>query len=156
MSVPVRRSDEQYSSEGASLFRWDPFEELDRLNRQLSSYLDSFRRLPSVFGEAFVPVADVEETDDTYVVEIELPGVKREDIKVEITGRRVSVDGERKEKERTGVLRRRERTVGRFHYEVTLPGEVDEGKAEARLDEGVLQIRLPKPESVKPRRIEIR
>lgn len=64
--------------------------------------------------------------------------------------------GERKEKERVGILRRRERTVGRFHHAVTLLGDVDEDGVEAHLDEGVLNLRLPKPESERPRRIEIR
>jgi HSP20 family protein len=54
-----------------------------------------------------------------------------------------------------GILRRRERTVGRLSYEVTLPGDVDEDGVEAHLDEGVLTVRLPKPERERPRRIEI-
>jgi HSP20 family protein len=82
--------------------------------------------------------------------------VKREDIDIEIAGRRVSVRGERKEKERVGILRRRERTIGRFFYEVTLPGNIDEDGVEAHLNEGVLTVRLPKPEHERPRRIEIR
>nr|MDP9006611.1 Hsp20/alpha crystallin family protein [Actinomycetota bacterium] len=70
-------------------------------------------------------------------------------------GRRVAVRGERKEKERVGILRRRDRTIGRFSYEVTLPGDVQEDGVEAHLDEGVLTLRLPKPERERPRRIEI-
>jgi HSP20 family protein len=153
MAVPtIRRNGEH----GAEVARWDPFQELDRLNGQLSSFLDGFRRLPDLVGDAFTPLADVEETSDAYLVEIELPGVKRDDIDIEIAGRRVTVHGERKEKQRVGILRRRERTTGRFHYEVTLPAEVDEDHVEAHLNEGVLTVRLPKPESQRPRRIEIR
>ncbi len=152
MALPVRRGGDDRSA----VARWDPFDELDRLNRQLSSYLESFRQLPNLLGDAFTPLADVEETDDAYKVEIELPGVKRDDIDIEVAGRRVTVHGERKEKERVGILRRRERTVGRFHYEVTLPGHVDEDGVEGHLDDGVLTVRLPKPESERPRRIEIR
>jgi len=55
-----------------------------------------------------------------------------------------------------GILRRRERVIGRFHYEVTLPGDVDEAGVEADLDEGVLTVRAPKPERDRPRRIEVR
>ena len=154
MALPIRRNHEEEASHDVA--RWAPFAELDRLNRQLSGYLDSWRRLPGLLGEAFTPLADVEETSDAYVVEIELPGVKNEDLDIEIAGRRLTVSGERKEKERLGILRRRERVVGRFHYEVTLPGSVDEEQVEAHLDEGVLVIKLAKPESERPRRIEVR
>lgn len=152
MALPVRRT----RDDRAEVARWDPFNELDRLNRQLTSYLESFRSLPNLLDAAFTPLADVEETDDAYVVEIELPGVNPDDVDIEISGRRVSVQGERKEKERVGILRRRERTVGRFRYEVTLAGDVNEDGVEAHLDDGVLTVRLPKPESQRPRRIEIR
>ena len=152
MALPVRRGDE----ERAELGRPDPFRELDRINRQLASFLDSWRQVPDLLGEGFTPLADVEETPEEYRVEIELPGVKHDDLDIEVAGRRVSVRGERKEKERVGILRRRERTVGRFSYEVTLPGDVDEEGVEAQLDEGVLTVRLPKPESERPRRIQVR
>ena len=102
------------------------------------------------------PLADLEETDDAYVVEVELPGVKREDINVEVIGRRLTVTGERKERERTGILRRSTRTVGRFEHEVLLPGEVDEEGVEATLDEGVLSIRVPKSERERPKRIAVK
>jgi HSP20 family protein len=157
MTLPIRRTrDERPVPAEPGVARWDPFDELDRLNRQLSSYLDSFRQLPSLLGGSFTPLADLEETDDAYVVEVELPGVARDDLDVEVAGRRVTVHGERKEKERVGILRRRERIVGRFHYEVTLPGDVDEDHVQATLDEGVLTLRLPKPERDRPRRIEVR
>lgn len=152
MAVPTR----QNSDDRPEVARWDPFSELDRLNRQLASYLDSFRQLPDLLGGGFSPLADVEETTDAYLVEIELPGVKRGDVDIEVAGPRVTVHGERKERERAGILRRRERTVGRFHCEVTLPGDVDDGGVEAYLDEGVLTVRLPKTEAERPRRIEIR
>lgn len=159
MALPVRRSsrDDRPApvESGSGVARWNPFDELDRFNRQLASFLDSFGQLPSLLDGAFTPLADVEETDDAYLVEIELPGVKRDDVDIEIAGRRVTVHGERKEKERVGILRKRERTVGRFHYEVTLPGDVDEDGVEAHLDEGVLNVRLPKPEHARPRRIQI-
>lgn len=152
MTLPVRHT----SRDHGEVARSDPFGELDRLNRQLAGYLDSWRSLPGLLEGVFTPLADVEETDSDYTVEIELPGTKREDIDIEVAGRRVSVRGERKEKERVGILRKRERTVGRFHYEVTLPGDVEEDGVEAHLDEGVLTVRLPKPAADRPRRIEIR
>ena len=160
MALPLRRSDDarraEHDDDERDLARRDPLAELDRLSRQLSSYLGSWRNMPNLLGDAFTPLADLEETDDAYLVEIELPGVKRDDVDIDIAGRRVSVRGERKEKERVRTLRRHERTIGRFAYELTLPGDVDEAGVEARLDEGVLSLRLPKPEHERPRRIPIR
>jgi HSP20 family protein len=158
VALPVRRHQDRHpdtnrNDNGGLAF--DPLADLDRLHRQLADYLESWRQLPSLLGEPFTPLADVEETGDAYVVEIELPGIKKADLDIEIAGRRLSVTGERKEKERVGILRKRERTVGRFHYEVTLPGDVDDNGVEAHLDDGVLTVRVPKPERDRPRRIEL-
>ncbi len=128
--------------------------ELSELRSQLDSLLSGWDELLSRTG-AFTPLADVEETDEAYLAEIELPGVKIEDLSVEVAGRRLTVTGERKERERLGILRRRTRTVGRFHYEVILPGEVDEESVTASLHEGVLTVRVPKPASERPRRIPV-
>jgi hypothetical protein len=92
----------------------------------------------------------VEERDDAYVVELELPGVRESDVEVSLAGRRLIVSGERREKERVGLLRRRTRRVGRFYYEVELPGAVDEDGVTASLDEGVLTVMLPKAERAGP------
>ncbi|HEX2023817.1 MAG TPA: Hsp20/alpha crystallin family protein [Acidimicrobiales bacterium] len=121
----------------------------------MQRYLDRWRELPALAG-GFTPLADMEETDDAYVVEVELPGVKRDDISIEVAGRRLSVSGERKERQRTGILRRRTRTVGRFNYEIVLPGDVEEDAVSASMDEGVLVVRLPKPAAARPRRIAVR
>ena len=147
MSLPVRQD--------RDLAGWDGLPGLGQLRGQLDSLLSGWDELVSRAG-AFTPLADVEETDEAYVAEIELPGVKLEDLSVEVAGRRLTVTGERKERERVGILRRRTRTVGRFHYEVLLPGEVDEEAVEASLHEGVLTVRVPKPLSERPRRIPVR
>jgi HSP20 family protein len=71
--------------------RWDPLAELGRLNEQLQQHLSNWASLPSTLGEAFTPLADVEETEDADLGEIEGPSVKREDISVEGAGRRLTV-----------------------------------------------------------------
>ena len=147
MSLPVRGPQRQLSG-------WEAFDGLNRLRSQLDSFLSGWDEVLSTAG-AFTPLADLEETDEAYVAEIELPGVKLEDLSVEVAGRRLTVTGERKERERVGILRRRTRTVGRFHYEVLLPGDVDEEGVEASLHEGVLTVRVPKPLRERPRRIPV-
>lgn len=128
--------------------------EFDRLQRDLRTHLDQWSGR-DMFDGMFTPVADVEETDDAYLVEIELAGVKRSDVDITTTGRRLTVTGERKEKERVGVLRRRNRTVGEFRYEIELPAEFDTDHVEAGFEDGVLSIRLPKTQADRPRRIAI-
>lgn len=151
MTLPVRR--EQSSDLDRSSFGWDPFVELSRVNQRLSDLLErSWLPLPE---DAFVPPADVEETDDAYLVEVELPGVEREDVEVEVLGRRLSVHGERKERERVGILRRKTRKVGEFHYEVTLPADLSENDIEASFADGVLTVKAPKAEGVKAKKIKV-
>ena len=106
-------------------------------------------------GAIWVPAVDIEETDDAWVVEAEIPGAKREDVNVEVHENELVVAGEIKDKERKGVLRRRTRRVGQFEYRVTLPGEVDADRIDASLDNGVLVVRVPKPERTQPRRVEV-
>jgi HSP20 family protein len=98
---------------------------------------------------------DVEETEDAYVVEAELPSVKREDVNLELVGNDRRITGEVREPERTGTLRRRTRRSGRFAYRVTLPSQIDGDKINANLADGVLTVRVPKSERDQRRRIEI-
>jgi len=140
------------------MVRYEPFAELNRLTEQLAQLFDSqWPELPSVLGrEVFSPPADVEEADDAYLVELDLAGVDKGDIDIETTGRRLVVQGERKEKERVGLLHRQTRTVGRFRYEVTLPEQVDGDGIDARLQDGVLRLRVPKVKSEQRRHIEVK
>ena len=145
MTLPVR-------SRSRAVAGWDPFRELDELAERVNSLWEA-----GLTGglQGWAPLADVEETEDAYSVEIELPGVKREDIDIQLGDRVLTVSGEVKEKERTGVLRRRTRRVGHFQYSVTLPADVDPDDVSARLDDGVLTVRVPKSAQAKPRRIAI-
>jgi HSP20 family protein len=142
----------------------DPLTELNRLVGEIDSVLDrafaslgrpSFTSLPN---GAFTTLADIEETEDAYVIEIELPGIKREDASVEVQGRRIVVTGERKEIERTGIFRTKTRVTGRFRYEALLPGDIDADQVAASYQDGLLVVRAPKPESkrAKVRKIEVK
>jgi HSP20 family protein len=107
-------------------------------------------------GAPWMPLMDIEETEDAWIVEAEVPGASRDDIDVEVGDSELVVTGEIKERERKGILRRKTRRVGRFEFRVTLPGQADPGRVQADLDDGVLTIRIPKPEAARPRRIEVR
>jgi HSP20 family protein len=99
---------------------------------------------------------DIEERDDAYVLEAELPGVKREDVNIEVVGNELAITGEIKEKERKGALRRRMRRTGRFEYRVRVPDQVDASKIEASLDQGVLTVSVPKAERAQRQKVEIK
>lgn len=137
--------------------RWDPFEDLEHLQQQLAEVFPSWAGLRTGAGanSEHIPLADVEESNDAFVIELDLPGLKKEDINIALSGHRLTVTGERKEHQREGVLRRRTRTVGQFRYEIVLPVDVDDKKVEASLNEGVLSIRIPKHTAEVPKRIEI-
>jgi HSP20 family protein len=136
--------------------------------RQLDQVTENMRRmLEQTFGgidwsspllerEGWSPFVDLEETDDAYVLEAELPGVKRENVDIELVGNELRITGEIKERERKGTVRRSSRRTGRFDYRVSLPDHVDEAKIEASLTEGVLTVRLPKSERAQRRRIEVK
>jgi HSP20 family protein len=106
-------------------------------------------------GQVWVPFVDVEETEDAWIIEAEVPGVKRDDINVEMREGELAIWGEIKERERKGILRRRTRRVGNFEFRVTLPGQADTENIEATVDNGVLTVRVPKSEQARPRRIEV-
>jgi HSP20 family protein len=133
---------------------WNPFRELDEIQSRMSRLLESTFGSAPVAG-AWTPPVDIEETDDAFVVEAELPDVKREDIDVELNDNELSIHGEIKERERAGILRRQTRRTGRFDYRVTLPGQVEPDSTEASLKDGVLRLTLRKSEGQKRRRIEI-
>jgi HSP20 family protein len=150
MALPVRRRD----TAPQPVARWDPFRELEGLQDQLAQLMQ--RTAGDGEGRAaFVPLVDIEETDDAWIVEAEVPGVRREDVDVELRGNELSLSGEIKEREREGVLRRRTRKTGEFDYHITLPGETVPEDIEARLEDGILTVRVPKPDQARARHIEV-
>ena len=155
MAVPARRT-QNVSSQPVQ--RWEPFRELEELQDQMDRLMQSVWSPTGAGngGAAWVPTADIEETDDAWVIEAELPGVDRKDVNVEMRDSELIITGELKEKERKGRLRRRTRKTGQFEYRVTLPGQSDSENIEANLHDGVLTVRVPKSETAKPRRIEVK
>jgi HSP20 family protein len=140
--------------------RWEPWNELEQMTQRMRRMLDetfggfvAAPRLPD--RTSWAPMVDIEEQDDTYVIEAELPGVNREDVDIELVGNELAITGEMKERDRKGVLRQRTRRTGRFEYRVGLPDQVDAGKVDASLENGVLTVRVPKSQAAEHRKIEI-
>jgi HSP20 family protein len=132
-------------------------EQLRAMSRMLDELVGEFPGTRAL-GDGFsTPLGDLEELDDAWLVRVELPGVRRDDVDIQLSGRRLVVRAERKETERKGILRRNTRTTGRYYLEAVLPSEVDPEGVEAKLEDGVLTIRVPKPEAEHggPRRISV-
>jgi len=120
----------------------DPFRSVDEVMRE-------FSLLPSLRGVEAEPRIrmDVEETDQHYLVKADMPGMKKEDIKVAIEGKTVSIQAQslsEKQEQEGGNVVRRERYVGQHYRCFALPQEIDENGAEARYENGVLALTLPK------------
>lgn len=139
--------------------RWEPLSDLeqmaDRMRRMLEQTLGG-PGFPSTDASGWSPFVDVEEADDAYVVEVDLPGVRRDDVDIELVGNELSISGEVKERDRKGVLRHQTRRTGRFAYRIVLPDQVDAEKIEAKLSEGVLTVRVPKSERAQRRKVEVK
>jgi HSP20 family protein len=140
--------------------RWElvsEFEQTDRMRRVLEQTFGGFAT-PSFLTEdgEWSPLVDIEETDDAYVIEAELPGVKREDVSIALVGSELSITGEIKDLERKGALLRKTRSTGRFEYRVRLPDRVDAEKIEAKLHDGFLAVHAPMYERALRRQIEVK
>ncbi|MET0703239.1 MAG: Hsp20/alpha crystallin family protein [Mycobacterium sp.] len=123
-------------------------------------YAEMDRLAQSDFGGksgrgAWLPAADIVETDSAYSIEIELPGVRREDVDVSLNGNELVVIGEVKERKREGFFHHRTRRVGDFELRITLPGHLREADVEASLAYGVLKLYVPKAENTQTSRISV-
>lgn len=138
--------------------RWEPFRELVSLRDDMDRLFRSFFGSPLEEVEGFwAPVIDIEEDNDSYYVRAEVPGIKREEIKISVRGNALSLSGERKQESETKnkTFHRVERSYGRFKRTISLPSEIDADKVKATYKDGILLVTLPKPESTKPKEIEV-
>jgi HSP20 family protein len=118
---------------------------------------DTLFQTANTSSQRWAPAMDLVEADDHFVLKADLPGLSEDDVTIEVQDGTLTVSGERKaenEKREKGWYRL-ERSFGRFSRSLTLPEGVDADKIEASFDKGVLEIRIPKPEERKPRRITI-
>lgn len=105
----------------------------------------------------WVPAMDLVETAEAYVLTADLPGLGESDVSVQVENGVLTIAGERtaKHEERRQGFYRLERATGAFHRAVTLPDGIDPDRIAATFDKGVLEVRVPKPEAIKPRKVEI-
>lgn len=110
------------------------------------------------FGPRSIPSLDVSETDTAVEVKLDLPGMKAEEIEIQLNGNLLTISGERKEEEeeKGKTYHRVERRVGRFSRSLTLPCPVEEDEVAASYQEGVLNITLPKTEEAKTKKINVK
>ena len=145
---------------GWPTWEWtSPFGELERMRRDMDRLTESLTR--GVWGEptaGVFPLMNVTEDKDNYYIRAELPGIRAEALDISITADTLSLSGEREipAEDEKAQYHRRERESGKFSRIITLPAQVDAGKAEARCADGVLTVVLPKAEEAKPRQIAVK
>ncbi|MGD8847490.1 MAG: Hsp20/alpha crystallin family protein [Desulfobacteraceae bacterium] len=134
------------------------FEQLDRMRRQFDQVFgDDFGTSRGVPGAGVFPQVNITEDADRFYIRAELPGVKTDDLEMQATAKNLSIAGERKieAENEGGRYHRREREAGKFSRIIAMPTEIDPDRIEAKMQDGILTIRLPKAESVKPRQITV-
>jgi HSP20 family protein len=159
VTVTVPRTSRRATMTSAlSARRSDPVREIEDLQDRMGQLMDGLfgYTSPTVSMRLSMVPADVEETDDAFVVQLDLPGVKPGEVNLEAREYELRISGEIKERERKGVLRRQMRPFGAFEHVVALPGEIDPNRVEATLTDGVLTVRLSKSQAHQSRRIQVK
>ena len=142
-----------------ALVRWDPARELDSLQGDMNRLFDRFFEGRGTNGASrrWIPAMDLVETEDALVLRGDLPGMSEDDVDIEIKDNVLTVSGERKaeHEEKSEGFHRVERAFGSFSRSLTLPRGIEAEKVEANFDNGVLEVRVPKPAEAKPTRVQI-
>ncbi|WP_456428861.1 Hsp20/alpha crystallin family protein [Nitratifractor sp.] len=146
------------------LTQFDPFKEFQNMQKTFEYMNRLMQSVEKVAQEApavdFVPAVNTRETDDAYYIEVDLPGVKKEDINIDVKDNVLTISGERKieEERKEDDFYRVESVYGTFERSFTLPEDVDVDKIEAEAKDGVLTVKIPKAQSVEktPKKIEIK
>jgi HSP20 family protein len=135
-----------------TLVKWSPFRELDLMERRMRRLLDDVG-----FAPALLPAVDVYETEDEFVLELEIPGYEEKELTIEAFDHTLAIAGERSEAEEKSdkVFRLHERLEKHFERRFELPPEADTKHLTAVFENGVLEVHAPKSAQVKPRKIAI-
>ncbi len=149
-----------------AIVKWNPAKELLNLEREFNRMFNS---LSSRFGlrdfededfenAVWMPLTDIIEEDDKYILKMDLPGVDKKDVKISYSNGELQISGERKqEKEsKNATYHRIERAYGKYYRSFALPEKILEDKIEAKFKDGSLTITIPKAEEAKPKEIEVK
>ena len=146
-----------------TVIRWDPFKEMDELQKRVSTMLGlaplrrGENRDATLTVAEWSPLVDIAEDEKEYLIKAELPEVKKDDVRVSVENGVVTITGERKfEKEEKGKKYHRiERAYGSFARSFSVPDNADDSKVAAEFKDGVLKVRLAKSEKAKPKQIDV-
>ena len=151
-----------------SLIKFNPVRDLLSVEREFQKFFSDFENrfgFPShressaeLESAVWTPMTDVYEDKDGYKLQLDLPGLKKEDVKISYANGQLKISGERKEQteDKNGKYHRVERTFGKFYRSFTLPDKIREGEIEAEFKDGQLSISIPKAEEAKPKELEIK
>jgi HSP20 family protein len=144
-----------------TIVRWEPLRELNSLQSEMNRLFNTVFDTPSGTSgnvlRRWMPAMDLVESGDHFVLRADLPGMSEDDVNIEFEDGTLTVSGERRSEHEEGNegFHRVERSFGRFSRSLTLPQGIDPEAVTASFDRGVLEIRIPKPEQRKPRKIAI-
>ncbi|MGX6449256.1 Hsp20/alpha crystallin family protein [Patulibacter sp. S7RM1-6] len=140
-----------------AIIRWEPAREIGSLQQEVNRVFSSFFEPAAAPASPWTPAVDLIERDGAFVLVADLPGVKPEDVAIEVEGDVLSLSGAREVRRevREGGTIRAERATGSFRRQLGLPEGVDAEAISARFEDGVLEVTIPKPERQKPRRVSI-
>ena len=140
-----------------TLVRWEPFRDIAQMQSEMGRLFDGLLEGRGRATQSWVPALDVWETETDVVYAFDLPGLSEDEISIEVADDTLTVTGERRRatEEKGDRFFRFERRYGSFSRAVGLPASVDDSKIVAGYKDGVLEVRVPKPEEAKPRRIQL-
>ncbi len=143
-----------------ALVRWNPFQEIEALQRDMNQLFDglaSRRMNGDQVGLSFVPAAEMNDTAEAIELKLEVPGLKPEDLDIQVTAEAVSISGERKSetKSEEGGVTRTEFRYGSFRRVIPLPSRVQNTNVTAEYKDGILHLNLPKAEEEKNRIVKV-
>ena len=149
------------------IVRWNPSRELLNVEREFNKLFNNFNSRFGLFDRdddseydnaVWMPLTDISEDKDNFVLKLDLPGISKNDLKISYSDGQLSISGERKQEKETkdSKYHRVERAYGKYYRSFTLPSKIQEDKIDAEFKDGQLTITVPKAEEVKPKEISIK
>ncbi len=142
------------------LVKWNPARNLFAMNKDFDQFFDEFfsGNFPEVRDMEMSPRINLEENDNEWILSAELPGVKKDDVKVNFQDNILTISGEKKfdKEDKKKNFHRIERSYGRFSRSIQIPSSIVLDKIDAKYEDGILNITLPKAEDAKPKQIAVK